>query len=249
MAVHLCRGVFYLFNSPTQPTTSIGPVTAGVLRGERSRFQLFGDTINTTARMESYGEPNKIHVSKETADLIIKAGKGLWLHKRDNLIEMKGKGQRQTYWLVPKGDFGEQRSYNESEPSCETSRNEDIHFDKDERQKLDRLIDWNVDMLTKSLKQIIAQRNAKQKARGMIAIPGGDVADGSVFTRNKGQTFLDEVKEIITLPEYDPNATKYQQDAEAIELSDRIKEQLSDYIRCISNMYRANAFHNFEHAR
>ena len=26
-----------------------GPVTAGVLRGERARFQLFGDTMNTTA--------------------------------------------------------------------------------------------------------------------------------------------------------------------------------------------------------
>ena len=41
-----------------------GPVTAGVLRGDRARFQLFGDTVNTAARMESTGEAGKIQISR-----------------------------------------------------------------------------------------------------------------------------------------------------------------------------------------
>jgi Adenylate and Guanylate cyclase catalytic domain len=80
-----------------------GPTTGGVLRGEKARFQLFGDvrdqhswlrasyqarklsymfcllgcqTVNTAARMESNGERNKIQVSQKTADMIKLSGKG-----------------------------------------------------------------------------------------------------------------------------------------------------------------------------
>jgi class 3 adenylate cyclase len=41
-----------------------GPVTAGVLRGSKGRFQLFGDTMNTASRMESNGVRGRIHVSQ-----------------------------------------------------------------------------------------------------------------------------------------------------------------------------------------
>jgi class 3 adenylate cyclase len=61
-----------------------GPVTAGVLRGERSRFQLFGDTMNTAARMEHTGMRDKIQLSQETADLLIAAGKTSWVVRRDD---------------------------------------------------------------------------------------------------------------------------------------------------------------------
>jgi class 3 adenylate cyclase len=71
-----------------------GPVTAGVLRGERSRFQLFGDTMNTAARMEHNGERGKIQVSQETADLLIAAGKSHWIKAREDKIIAKGKGTR-----------------------------------------------------------------------------------------------------------------------------------------------------------
>lgn len=80
-----------------------GPTTGGVLRGQRARFQLFGDTVNVAARMESNGEGNKIQVSEETANLLMAGGKGDWLEKRKDLISAKGKGEMQTYWVNPSG--------------------------------------------------------------------------------------------------------------------------------------------------
>jgi class 3 adenylate cyclase len=72
-----------------------GPVTAGVLRGEKSRFQLFGDTVNTAARMESNGMKNRIQLSQSTADELKKAGKEHWYEPRKDLINAKGKGKLQ----------------------------------------------------------------------------------------------------------------------------------------------------------
>jgi len=79
-----------------------GPVTAGVLRGEKARFQLFGDTMNTASRMESTSIKNMIQVTAETATLLTASGKGHTLIAREGLIKAKGKGLMQTYWLRPK---------------------------------------------------------------------------------------------------------------------------------------------------
>ena len=78
-----------------------GPTTAGVLRGEKARFQLFGDTVNTAARMESTSLPNKIQVSQATAASLIEHGKASWLQERADPVNAKGKGVLRTYFVNP----------------------------------------------------------------------------------------------------------------------------------------------------
>ncbi|CAB9499677.1 Receptor-type guanylate cyclase gcy [Seminavis robusta] len=80
-----------------------GHVTAGVLRGERGRFQLFGDTVNVASRMESNGVKGRIHCSEETARILRVAGKGSWLVPREDKIVAKGKGELQTYFIETTG--------------------------------------------------------------------------------------------------------------------------------------------------
>ena len=68
---------------------------------QQSRFQVFGDSVNTASRMESTGEGNRIQVSPTTAELLQnKHGKGHWLLAREDLVHPRGKEPMQTYWLV-----------------------------------------------------------------------------------------------------------------------------------------------------
>jgi class 3 adenylate cyclase len=79
-----------------------GTVTGGVLRGQKSRFQLFGDSMNTAARMESNGCPGRIHASEATAKALIAKGKMSWVTPREDTIVVKGKGEMKTFWIAPR---------------------------------------------------------------------------------------------------------------------------------------------------
>jgi class 3 adenylate cyclase len=76
-----------------------GPVTAGVLRGDRARFQLFGDTVMAASKMESNGARDCIHVSQSTADLLMAGGKSSWLSLRSDLANSHAE---RTYWVSAK---------------------------------------------------------------------------------------------------------------------------------------------------
>jgi adenylate cyclase len=71
----------------------IGPVTAGVVGHRQYLFDLWGDTVNTAARVESHGRNGAVNVSAATWDLIKDVCEGASL----GMIKLKGIGEMEIF--------------------------------------------------------------------------------------------------------------------------------------------------------
>jgi class 3 adenylate cyclase len=72
-----------------------GPVVGGVIGTYKFQYDIWGDTVNTAARMESHGVPGRIHISQATHELI----KDDFVCDHRGTIDVKGKGEMDT-WFV-----------------------------------------------------------------------------------------------------------------------------------------------------
>jgi len=72
-----------------------GPVVAGVIGKKKFAYDVWGDAVNTAARMESSGEPGRINISGRTYDLV----KDFFEFDYRGKIEAKNKGKIDMYFL------------------------------------------------------------------------------------------------------------------------------------------------------
>ncbi|NOQ36476.1 MAG: diguanylate cyclase, partial [Methylococcaceae bacterium] len=72
-----------------------GPVIAGIIGTKKFSYDLWGDAVNLASRMESHALPGKIQVTKATYLLLKKE----FDFEERGLVEIKGKGEMQTYFL------------------------------------------------------------------------------------------------------------------------------------------------------
>jgi len=75
-----------------------GPVVAGVIGRKRFLYDLWGDAVNVADRMQTHGTPGRIQVTRATYELL----KDEFVLEPRGTIEVRGKGEMETWYLVSK---------------------------------------------------------------------------------------------------------------------------------------------------
>jgi class 3 adenylate cyclase len=73
-----------------------GPVVAGVIGNQKLVYDVWGDTVNTAGRMETYCMPQRIQITTAFRDLT----RDVFTFERRGRIEVKGLGQVEAWYLT-----------------------------------------------------------------------------------------------------------------------------------------------------
>jgi hypothetical protein len=174
---------------------------------------------------------------------------------------VKGKGEMQTYWLRStfakranrakdtanriESTISEEETVEDSFSSSDVNGQEDAFFDMhgvESMNKTERLIEWNVEVLSSLLQQIVTSRGGSRKSIKPLENVESNI--------RSGQTILEEFVPIIQLKRLDIDSVNRRQSSISIDVGDDVKSELRSFLSNIAEMYTdSNPFHNFEHAR
>lgn len=76
-----------------------GPVVAGIVGKTRFQYDVFGDTVNVSSRVQSASEPMRVCISSET----LKRLKREYIYEDRGLIDLKGKGLTSLFFILAEG--------------------------------------------------------------------------------------------------------------------------------------------------
>jgi class 3 adenylate cyclase len=72
-----------------------GPVVAGIIGVKKFAYDIWGDTVNTAARMEQHSEPGRINISSATYALV----KDAFACTPRGMVQAKNKGEVEMYFV------------------------------------------------------------------------------------------------------------------------------------------------------
>ena len=104
--------------------------------------------------------------------------------------------------------------------------------------QIQRLVDWNSEVLLRLLKLIVLKRNSSGRENSWEEEP--------LLQQEEGKIVLDEVTEVIDLPGFSQRS--FQDPGEMMELPLGAELQLREYVSAVANAYHNNPFHCLQHA-
>jgi 3'5'-cyclic nucleotide phosphodiesterase len=160
-----------------------------------------------------------------------------WLTLRPEKVDCKGKGLMTTYWCEPNASLASSGPSELSHFEAAVSQGEDSY--PEVGVELQRLIEWNFDVFSSLLRDIVKYRMTAKKQRHVA-----NLASTCAFTSMCAP--LDEVQEVLSVPAESPIVCDSSLEA---DIGEKVSIQLEKLIQAIARRYRtANAFHNFHHA-
>ncbi|XP_026726487.1 adenylate cyclase type 7-like [Trichoplusia ni] len=85
------------YNFKLRVGISCGPVVGGVIGTRKPVYDIWGNTVNEAARMETHGWKNMIHITQSTKELLKDER---YMLKSRGQINVKGKGMMETWWIM-----------------------------------------------------------------------------------------------------------------------------------------------------